>query len=130
MTSSPAMQIGLVGTGVIGASWAALFLASGHRVRAFDPGPQSSENTRAYIDRAWAAAGSARCCCRWRKPGHISFVSSPEEAVEGAAFIQESVPERLPLKIETFQRIEPHLGDDAIVATSASGLLIKDMQDG
>ena len=40
------------------------------------------------------------------------------------------MPERLPLKIETFQRIEPHLADDAIVATSASGLLIKDMQDG
>ena len=54
MTSSPARQIGHVGTADSGASWAALFLASGHRVRAFDPGPQSSENTRAYIDRAWA----------------------------------------------------------------------------
>jgi len=130
MTSSPAIQIGLVGTGVIGASWAALFLASGHRVRAFDPGPQSSENTRAYIDRAWAQLEALDAVVDGASPAHISFVSSPEEAVEGAAFIQESVPERLPLKIETFQRIEPHLADDAIVATSASGLLIKDMQDG
>ena len=70
-----------------------------------------------------------RCCCRWRKPYTYQLCLKPGEAVEGAAFIQESVPERLPLKIETFQRIEPP-ADDAIVATSASGLLIKDMQDG
>ena len=130
MTSSPALQIGLVGTGVIGASWAALFLARGHHVRAFDPAPQSSEMTRAYIDRAWAQLEALDAVVAGARSGNISFVASPEEAVEGAAFIQESVPERLPLKLETFQRIEPCLSADAIVATSASGLLIKDMQDG
>ena len=130
MTSSPALQIGLVGTGVIGASWAALFLARGHHVRAFDPAPQSSEMTRAYIDRAWAQLEALDAVVAGASSGNISFVASPEEAVEGAAFIQESVPERLPLKLETFQLIEPCLSADAIVATSASGLLIKDMQDG
>ena len=62
--------------------------------------------------------------------GAIRFVDSPEAAVEGAVFIQESVPEQLPIKIEMYQRIEPHLGREAVLATSASGLLIKDMQAG
>lgn len=58
------------------------------------------------------------------------FFKTPEAAVKRAQFIQESVPENLKMKHELFKRIEGYLQADAIVATSASGLLVKEMQKG
>lgn len=130
MTSSSSKPVGLLGTGVIGASWAALFLARGHTVTAYDPALDSAENTLAYIARAWTQLEALGLVTEAGSPDHITFVDTPEEAVKGAQFIQESVPERLPIKIDIFSRIEPHLSPETIVATSASGLLIKDMQAG
>ena len=46
-------NIAIVGTGVIGASWAALYLARGFNVTATDPAPNAEENLRRYIDAAW-----------------------------------------------------------------------------
>jgi signal transduction histidine kinase len=51
----PIRRIAIVGTGVIGASWAALFLANGLEVIATDPAPKAEENLREYIDSAWPA---------------------------------------------------------------------------
>ena len=130
MNNDASLPIGLLGTGVIGASWASLFLARGHHVTAYDPGPDSAAQTEAFITRAWPQLEAIGLMVEGADPGAIRFVDSPEAAVEGAVFIQESVPEQLPIKIEMYQRIEPHLGREAVLATSASGLLIKDMQAG
>ncbi len=46
-------NVAIVGTGVIGASWAALYLARGLNVTATDPGPNAEGNLRRYIDAAW-----------------------------------------------------------------------------
>ena len=46
-------NVAIVGTGVIGASWAALYLARGLNVVATDPGPNAEANLRRYIDTAW-----------------------------------------------------------------------------
>ena len=45
-------NIAIVGTGVIGASWAALYLARGFNVTATDPAPDAEANLRQYIDAA------------------------------------------------------------------------------
>ena len=45
-------------------------------------------------------------------------------------FIQESVPERIEIKHDVYGQIEPALAPETIIATSSSGLLIKDMQAG
>jgi len=49
----PIRRIAIVGTGVIGASWAAEFLARGFDVVATDPAPKAEANLREYIDEAW-----------------------------------------------------------------------------
>jgi 3-hydroxyacyl-CoA dehydrogenase len=46
-------KVAIVGTGVIGASWAALYLARGLDVVATDPGPNAEANLRRYVDAAW-----------------------------------------------------------------------------
>jgi len=47
--------VAILGTGVIGASWSALFLAAGFRVRVYDPADSDGAKLRACIDNAWPA---------------------------------------------------------------------------
>ena len=51
-------RIAVVGTGVIGASWAALFLAKGLDVAATDPADGAEERLRALVDGFWPALES------------------------------------------------------------------------
>src|SRR5712671_6935720 len=51
--NKPIKRIAIVGTGVIGASWAAQYLARGFDVVATDPAPNAEANLRKYIDDAW-----------------------------------------------------------------------------
>src|SRR5262249_28071180 len=50
----PIRRVAIVGTGVIGASWAAQYLARGLDVIATDPAPNAEANLRKYVDEAWA----------------------------------------------------------------------------
>lgn len=118
-----------LGGGVIGASWAALFLASGRSVAMFDPDPDVERKVRDYIETAWPAMTELRLTENGT-PDAITFYASAAQAVEGADFVQENVPERLPIKHATFAEIEPALTPAAIVASSASGLTLSQMQPG
>ena len=62
--------------------------------------------------------------------GALQFFASAGDAVKNCQFIQENVPERLDIKHAIFAEIEPHLERDAIVCSSASGLMVHEMQDG
>jgi len=122
-------QTAVIGAGVIGASWAALFLAAGHRVAVHDPAEGAEDFVRRYIGAAWPVleqlglteSGDAEA---------IRFYADPSEAVVGATFIQESVPERLQIKHALFATIEDAIAPDAVVASSASGLTLSEMQGG
>lgn len=118
-----------LGGGTIGASWAALFLASGRSVCLYDTAPDAEANVRRYIETAWPTLESLGLTDKGT-PDAITFVHSAAEAVEGADFIQENVPERLAIKSATFKEIEPKLKQGAIVASSASGLTLSQMQEG
>lgn len=118
-----------LGGGVIGASWTALFLASGRSVAVFDPAPDTEKRVRDYIEMAWPTMAELGLTENGA-PDAVSFHTSAATAVEGAAFIQENVPERLPIKHATFAEIEPVLAPDAVVASSASGLTLGQMQPG
>jgi carnitine 3-dehydrogenase len=119
----------VLGAGVIGMSWAALFLASGRNVAVFDTAEAAVTATRSYIDMAWPALGELGLL-KTASPGHLTFHESPADAVRDADFIQENVPERLSIKRTLFAEIEPALKSDAIVASSASGLTLSEMQGG
>lgn len=118
-----------LGGGVIGASWTALFLASGRSVAIFDPSPSAEQSVRDYVEMAWPTLSELGLTTNGN-PEAMSFHKSAAEAVDGADFVQENVPERLPIKHETFAEIEPVLKPEAIVASSASGLTLSLMQGG
>ncbi|MBV9914411.1 MAG: hypothetical protein JOZ93_17665 [Sinobacteraceae bacterium] len=122
-------DVAVLGAGVIGASWAALFLAAGCRVAIFDPAEGTEQAVRKYIDGAWLTLDELGLI-KTRTRDQLSFCNTATEAVKGADFIQESLPERLQLKHELYAVIEPALKDGAVVATSASGLRLSEMQAG
>ena len=118
-----------LGAGVIGASWTSLFLAAGLHVRVYDPADPDGENLRGYIENAWPALDALGMTDNGN-PDNFSMHATAAEAVSAAQFVQESVPERLELKHQLYAEIEPVLSPETIVASSASGLLVREMQQG
>jgi 3-hydroxyacyl-CoA dehydrogenase len=119
--------VALVGTGVIGASWATLFLAKGLDVVATDTAPEAEAKLRAIIARQWPAMerlGLAPGAAQSR----VSFTDSLEAAVRDADFIQESGPERLEIKRDLYRRMDAAARRDVVIATSSSGILISEVQ--
>ena len=117
-------RVAALGAGVIGASWTALFLASGRQVSVFDPDSSTEKKVRAYIESAWPVLDELGLVNANSNPDALNFHRNAKDAVADASFIQESVPEQLPIKHALFQEIETELASDAIVATSASGLTL------
>jgi carnitine 3-dehydrogenase len=117
-------RIAVIGAGTIGASWAAAFLARGHEVTAFDPSPNGEAFARRFIDNAWPALQELGRVVPDADRKRISFPGSVAATVKGAAFVQESGPEREDAKIALFAEIDAALSPDAVIASSSSGLLI------
>ncbi|MHB8235306.1 MAG: 3-hydroxyacyl-CoA dehydrogenase NAD-binding domain-containing protein [Solirubrobacteraceae bacterium] len=120
-------RIAIVGTGTIGASWAAHYLAHGFDVVATDPGPGAEEALRDYVDEAWdsvAALGLAPGASRDR----LSFTTDLQAAVSDADFVQEQAPERLDLKVKLFAEIDDATPVESIIASSSSGIPMSDIQ--
>ena len=119
----------ILGAGVIGASWTALLLASGRSVSVYDPDPGVESSVRGYIEKAWPALEELGLTDR-ATPDAVSFAKSAGEAVDSADFVQENVPERLPIKHAAYREIEPVLSVDAIISSSTSGLTLEALQEG
>ncbi len=119
----------LLGAGVIGSSWAALFLAAGRSVTVFDPAPGAEAQTRAAIRTAWPTLQELGLTSRGT-PDALTFAKSAAEAVAGASFVQENVPEREAIKHALYAQIEPALAPDAIVSSSTSGMTLEALQAG
>lgn len=125
--SKPVRCIGIVGTGVIGASWAALYLARGFDVVATDPAPNAEANLRKYIGEAWGqlktlglAPGAAQ--------DRLTFTSDLRGAVSQADFVQENGPERQDFKIQLFADMDAAAPPDSLIASSSSGLTMSVLQ--
>ena len=114
--------IAIVGSGVIGAGWAARCLAHGRDVVATDPGPNAEAKLRASVANAWPAL-SRMGLAAGASLERLRFVGTVAEAVRDADFIQESAPEREDLKQSLLAEIDAHARPDAVIATSTSGLL-------
>ena len=125
--SKPIHRIAIVGTGVIGASWAAQYLARGFDVVATDPAPNAEANLRKYVDEAWEqltviglSPGAAR--------DRLSFTSSMKDALSNADLVQENGPERPDFKIKLFADMDEATPADSLIASSSSGITPSVMQ--
>ena len=125
---TPIKRVAIVGTGVIGASWATAFLARGMDVVASDPAPNAEAELRKIVAAQWIAMKQIGLT-----PGasqeRLTFAASPEEAVADAGFVQENGPERLDIKRDLFRRLDGAAPADAPLATSTSSIMVSQFQD-
>jgi 3-hydroxyacyl-CoA dehydrogenase len=123
----PIRRVAVVGTGVIGASWAAQYLARGLDVVATDPAPNAEANLRKYVDEAWEqlqeiglSAGASR--------DRLTFTKDMGQALARADFVQENGPERPDFKMKLFADMDEATPVDSIIASSSSGITPSVMQ--
>ena len=127
--TKPIRRIAVVGTGVIGASWSALFLAKGLNVVATDIAPNAEAALRKFVETAWPALkrlglspGAAQA--------NLTFNPTLAQAVAEADLVQENGPERLDFKQKLYGQLDELLPPDTIIASSSSGLKMSDIQVG
>jgi 3-hydroxyacyl-CoA dehydrogenase len=119
MTAAGARRVAVVGTGVIGASWAALFLARGLDVVATDPAAGAEDRLRADVAAHWPSLQPVDGA----SPDRLTFTPDPAQAVAAADFVQENGPEREDLKHELFAALDAAARPEVVLASSSSGLL-------
>src|ERR1700730_6382638 len=119
--------LGLLGTGVIGGGWAARALHFGIDVLAADVKPEMEEWIRGAVANAEPAL--ARLTFAPLPPkGKLSFTTDLNAMAGKVDFIQENIPEQLPLKQRMLAEVSRHAGADVVIASSTSGLMPTDLQ--
>jgi 3-hydroxyacyl-CoA dehydrogenase len=129
MSDKPIQSIAIIGTGVIGASWTALYLAKGLNVAATDVAPNAETALRRFVESAWPALkrlGLAPGASRL----NLKFTTALAEAVKGADLVQENGPERIDFKKELYGQLDKLLPPNVIIASSSSGLTMSEIQSG
>src|SRR5258708_2903623 len=124
-----AVNIAIVGTGVICAGWATRLRAHGFSVRATDPSEGAESRLRDWIDNSWPVVerlGLANGASREK----LTFTTDVGAAVRNADFIQENGPERLDVKHSLIADIESAGEAAVIIASSSSGVAISEIQAG
>ena len=117
-------RVAIVGAGLVGGGWAIVFARAGHEVAVFDAAPGAAARALETIGgnvRDLAAAGLLD-----EPPeavlARITVAPDLATAVRGAAYVQESVLERVDVKRAVFTEIDAVLGPEACVGSSSSGI--------
>jgi 3-hydroxyacyl-CoA dehydrogenase len=127
--TKPIRRIAIIGTGVIGASWTALYLARGLQVVATDIAPNAEAGLRKFVETAWPALTRLGL-----SPGasqsNLKFTAALAQAVSGVDLVQENGPERIDFKQKLYGQLDEVLPPEAMIASSSSGLTMSEIQKG
>ena len=123
---TPIKTVGIAGTGLIGAGWAARLLFRGYNVVAFDVSPAAEEKLKAQIKTAWPSL--VALLGKPEKKGKLHFTTNLAEMASKADFVHECAPEREELKIKLFRDIDAVARPDVIISSSSSGFLPSNLQ--
>ncbi|MBI6629999.1 carnitine 3-dehydrogenase [Pontibaca salina] len=123
------MKAAIIGGGVIGGGWAARFLLNGWDVRIFDPDPQAQRKIGEVLDNARRSLPGLSDV-PLPEEGRLSYHDTIKEAVQGADWIQESVPERLDVKHKVFAALQAACDPRAVIGSSTSGFKPSELQQG
>lgn len=119
----------IIGGGVIGGGWAARFLLNGWDVQVFDPDPQAERKISEVMANARRSLPGLTDVAL-PPEGNLTYHATIAEAVTGADWIQESVPERLEIKHATFAEVQAACAHDAVIGSSTSGFKPSELQQG
>ena len=115
-------KVTCVGTGLIGARWAALFTAAGLDVTCTDAAPDARSRMDTIVAAAWPALRELGVTTA-EQPPPVRFDPDLERAVASADWVQESVPDVEELKVRVIARTDAAAPAPAVIASSTSGIL-------
>jgi len=118
--------IGLVGFGVIGQRWAVAFAHAGCDVQIWDSDQTKEKTFKQILPELMREMDDLHG--KGKSQGIIRFFPTLSQALENVDFVQENVLEDLAIKREILAQIESHIGDEVIIASSSSALLVTHMQ--
>lgn len=128
---STIQHVAIIGCGAIGASWAALFLAQGLTVTAFDVNPAAEASMCRLVQDALPVLESIGLLKKAdAKAEDIRFTTDMAQALREADFVQENGPERLDFKRKLLNDMAAHIRPATIISSSSSGLTCSSMQEG
>ena len=120
-----------IGCGLIGQGWATLLAAAGYGVTLQDISDDQLNYATQQVDlnlRFLEDNGRLLNYTAAEAAKHIRTVPSLAEAVDGADFILESVPDNYSIKKTVFREMDALAPAKAILASSSSGLLMSEIQ--
>ncbi|XP_076857933.1 lambda-crystallin homolog isoform X2 [Brachyhypopomus gauderio] len=127
MATSERKAITVVGSGLIGRSWAMLFLSGGYQVRIYDNQPGQASRAITEIRKQVGELQEAQMLRgKLSASEQLALLTSHDDlsqALEGAFFVQECVYEDLEAKQAVFQAVEAHVGEDVVLSSSTSCLM-------
>jgi 3-hydroxyacyl-CoA dehydrogenase len=110
-------RVAIIGCGVVGSSWTLVFARAGHDVVVHDPSPESAEAAVTFVSTSLAGMRDAEAVL-----ARIRIAPTIEEAVAGVDYVQESAPERLPIKQALYARLDSLVAPGVVIGSSTSGL--------
>ena len=127
IASNQVKHVTSIGAGPIGAGWAAHFLARGYDVTAYLHDKKEEKQFMSVVNTAWPCLidlGLADGASMDR----LTITDDLTKATKDADFIQESAPERLPIKQELYETLGRITAAEVVIASSTSGLPMTDIQ--
>lgn len=121
-------KVVVLGAGLIGAGWAALFALCGWRVVVVDPAKSASDRVVAMIEQARPVL--ERLGKTANITASVNVIAKADDNVKGAVLVQEALPERLELKQRVLTALEDLISPKTLIASSASGLVPTQLQTG
>ena len=122
--ASTERNVAIVGAGLIGRAWAAIFARAGWNVRLTDPHvPTLAAAPRLIRDELQALARHGLAADPDSAVARISVAGSLEEAVMDAEFVQENGPEKVEEKRLIFAQLDKLAPKDALLVSSTSAIV-------
>lgn len=119
-----------IGTGMIGAGLAANAVLKGFDVTLYDVvSIEAMQNNLKKVLDIMAEAGAVTKEEAEARLANVKYTNDLEEAVTGADFVQECIPERLQLKKDTYRQIQEVTGASAVIASSTSAIFPSKLQE-
>ena len=122
--------IGLLGTGVIGAGWAARALHTGINVVASDIDPKMEDWINEAVENALPSLQSLTEGITLPPKGKLTFTTDPISMSQQVEFIQENIPEVLDIKRKSLKSIAEVTKKEIIISSSTSGFMPTELQQG